>query len=259
MQPDDIANHITSVYERALTTTVDNIEHIESQSLSGIAVVKIFLQPTADISRGISQVTAASQNVLKLLPPGITPPEILSYSASDVPVLRLGLSGRKFSEQQLNDFALNFVRPQLVTVPGVSVPSPYGGKPKYVEINLNYQALQARGLTPADVVSAVNAQNLILPSGTAKIGEFEYQVGLNSSPPTIAELNTLPIRTVNGATIYLRDIGNVISGNIPQTNIVRFNGSRATMLDIIKNGNASTLDVVQGIKNLLPRLGQTLP
>jgi multidrug efflux pump subunit AcrB len=259
MQPDDIANHITSVYERALTTTVNNIEHIESQSLSGIAVVKIFLQPTANISKGISQVTAASQNVLKLLPPGITPPEILSYSASDVPVLRLGLAGRKFSEQQLNDFALNFVRPQLVTVPGVSVPSPYGGKPKYVEINLNYQALQARGLTPADVVSAVNAQNLILPSGTAKIGEFEYQVGLNSSPPTIAELNTLPIKSVDGATIYLRDIGNVISGNIPQTNIVRFNGSRATMLDIIKSGNASTLDVVQGIKNLLPRLRQTLP
>jgi multidrug efflux pump subunit AcrB len=259
MQPSEIENHITSVYERILTTTVDNIEHIESESLSGVAVVKIFLQPTANVSTGVAQVTAISQNVLKQLPPGITPPLVLSYSASNVPVLRLGLSGQKFSEQELNDFALNFVRTQLVTVPGASVPYPYGGKQKFVEINLNYQALQARGITPADVVNAVNAENLILPSGTAKIGQFEYQVGLNSSPPTIDELNTLPIKTVNGATIYLRDVGNVLSGNTPQTNVVRFNGSRATMLDIIKNGNASTLDVVQGIKNLLPRLKQTLP
>jgi CzcA family heavy metal efflux pump len=259
MQPTEIENHITSVYERALTTTVDNIEHIESESLSGLAVVKIFLQPTSSIPTSIAQITAASQNILKQLPPGITPPQVLSYSASNVPVLRLGLSSKKFSEQQLNDFALNFVRTQLVTVPGVSVPYPYGGKQKYIEINLNYPALQARGLTASDVVNAVNAENLILPSGTAKIGQFEYQVGLDSSPPTISELNTLPIKTVNGATIYLRDVGNVVSGNIPQTNVVRFNGSRATMLDIIKNGNASTLDVVQGVKNLLPRLKQTLP
>ena len=259
MQPAEIENHITSVYERILTTTVDNIEHIESESLSGVAVVKIFLQPTANVSTGVAQVTAISQNVLKQLPPGITPPLIISYSASNVPVLRLGLSGQKFSEQELNDYALNFVRTQLVTVPGASVPFPYGGKQKFVEINLNYQALQARGITPADVVNAVNAENLIVPSGTAKIGQFEYQVGLNSSPLTIAELNTLPIKTVNNATIYLRDVGNVFSGSTPQTNVVRFNGSRATMLDIIKNGSASTLDVVQGIKNLLPRLKQTLP
>ena len=259
MQPSEIENHITSVYERTLTTTVDNIEHIESESISGVAVVKIFLQPTANVSTGVSQITAVSQNVLKQLPPGITPPLILSYSASNVPVLRLGLTGKNFSEQQLNDLALNFVRTQLVTVPGASVPYPYGGKQKFIEINLNYEALQARGITPADVVNAINAQNLILPSGTAKIGQFEYQIGLNASPPTIHELNTLPIKTINGATIYLRDIGNVISGNTPQTNVVRFNGSRATMLDIIKTGHASTLDVVQGIKNLLPRLRQTLP
>jgi multidrug efflux pump subunit AcrB len=259
MEPSEITGHVTSVYERVLTTTVNNIEHIESQSLSGVAVVKIFLQPTADVTAGIAEVTAVSQAILKQLPPGAAPPEILSYNATDVPVLRLGLGGKGFSEQQLNDYATNFVRPQLITVPGAVVPSPYGGKEKYVEDNLNYRAMQARGVTPADVISAVNAQNLILPSGTAKIGQFEYQVGINASPPTIRDLNALPIKTVNGATIYLRDIGNVINGNIPQTNVVRFNGTRATMLDIIKSGNASTFDVVQGIKNLLPRLEQTLP
>ena len=259
MEPSEVTGHITSVYERVLTTTVNNIEHIESQSLSGVAVVKIFLQPSADVTAGIAEVTAVSQAILKQLPTGVAPPEILSYNATDVPVLRLGLGGKGFSEQQLNDYATNFVRPQLITVPGAVVPSPYGGKEKYVEVNLNYRAMQARGVTPADVISAVNAQNLILPSGTAKIGQFEYQVGMNASPPAIRDLNTLPIKTVNGATIYLRDIGNVISGNIPQTNVVRFNGTRATMLDIIKSGNTSTLDVVQGIKNLLPRLAQTLP
>jgi len=259
MEPDAIANNITTVYERTLTQTVNNIEHIESESLYGIAVVKIYLQPTANVSAGVAQVTAISQAVLLQLPAGITPPLVLSYNATNVAVLRLGLGGKGFSEQQLNDYALNFVRPQLVTVPGASVPYPYGGKQRYVQVNLNYRAMQARGLTAADVISAVNAQNLILPSGTAKIGQFEYQLGINASPPTIEDLNTLPIKTVNGATIYLRDIGNVINGNIPQTNVVRFNGTRATMLDIIKNGNASTLDVVQGIKNLLPRLEQTLP
>jgi multidrug efflux pump subunit AcrB len=259
MEPDAIANNITTVYERTLTQTVNNIEHIESESLYGIAVVKIFLQPTANVSAGVAQVTAISQAVLLQLPAGITPPLVLSYNATNVAVLRLGLGGKGFSEQQLNDYALNFVRPQLITVPGTSVPYPYGGKQRYVEVNLNYRAMQARGVTAADVISAVNAQNLILPSGTAKIGQFEYQIGTNASPPTIIDLNTLPIKTVNGATIYLRDIGNVINGNIPQTNVVRFNGTRATMLDIIKNGSASTLDVVQGIKNLLPRLEQTLP
>src|SRR5258708_6077625 len=259
MEPSEVTSHITSVYERVLTTTVNNIEHIESQSLPGVAVVKIFLQPTADVTAGIAEVTAVSQAILKQLPTGVAPPEILSYNATDVRVLRLGLGGKGFWEQELNDYATNFVRPQLITVPGAVVPTPHGGKEKYVEVNLNYRAMQARGATPADVISAVNAQNLILPSGTAKIGQFEYQVGMNASPPAIRELNTLPIKTVNGATIYLRDIGNVISGNIPQTNVVRFNGTRATMLDIIKSGNTSTLDVVQGIKNLLPRLAQTLP
>jgi len=259
MVPVDVANHLTSVYERVLTTTVNNIEHIESESIAGLAVVKIFLQPTADVTAGIAQVTSVSQAILKQLPVGIGPPLILSYNATNVPVLRLGLGGNGFSEQQLNDYGLNFVRPQLITVPGTVVPSPYGGKEKYVEINLNYHAMQSLGVTPSDVISAMNAQNLILPSGTAKIGQFEYQVGVNASPAAIRDLNTLPIKTVRGATIYMQDIGNVVNGSIPQTNIVRFNGTRATTLSIIKSGNASTLSVVQGVKALLPRLEQTLP
>jgi multidrug efflux pump subunit AcrB len=259
MVPLDVTNHVTSVYERVLTTTVNNIEHIESQSIAGIAVVKIFLQPTADVTAGIAQVTSVSQAILKQLPVGIGPPLILSYNATNVPVLRLGLGGKGISEQELNDYGLNFVRPQLITVPGTVVPSPYGGKEKYVEINLNYRAMQALGVTPSDVITAMNAQNLILPSGTAKIGQFEYQVGVNASPAAIRDLNTLPIKTVTGATIYMRDIGNVANGSIPQTNIVRFNGTRGTTLSIIKSGNASTLSVVQGVKDLLPRLEQTLP
>src|SRR3981081_4029326 len=182
LSPQDMEEKITWPYERILTTTVDNNEHIESQSLYGIGVVKIFLQPSANVPTGIAQVTSVSQAVLRQLPTGITPPLVLSYSATNVPVLRVGLSGQGLSEQQLNDFGLNFVRVQLITVPGAAVPYPYGGKQRYVEIDLNYQALQARGLTPFDVVNAVNAQNLTLPAGTAKISETEYQVGLNSSP-----------------------------------------------------------------------------
>lgn len=257
MAPEDIEQHVTSIYERVLTTTVDNIEHIESQSLYGIAIVKIFLQPNANVPRGVAQVTSVSQAILKQLPSGITPPLVLSYSASNVPVLRVGLNG--LSEQELNDVALNFVRPQLVTVPGAALPYPYGGKMKYISIDLDYQALQARGMVPSDIVNALNAQNLILPSGTIKIGQYEYQVGTNSSPTSIAALNTLPVKVVNGATIYMRDVAFVHSGNIPQTNIVRFNGSRATMLDIQKTGSASTLDIVSGIKSILPTLKATLP
>jgi multidrug efflux pump subunit AcrB len=197
---------------------------------------------------------------LRQLPAGTTPPLVLSYSASNVPVVRVGLSGKNLSEQQLNDFALNFVRTQLITVPGAAVPYPYGGKQRYVSVDLNYQALQARGLVPFDVVNAINAQNLTLPAGTAKIGQFEYQVGLNSSPRTIEELNAIPIKSLpNGTTIYVRDVANVRNGYIPQTNIVRFNGSRAAMLDIQKTGAASTLDIVNGIKSKLPELKHTLP
>ena len=241
-----------------LTTTVDNIEHIESESLFGIAVVKIFLQPRAGVPRAIAQVTSVSQFILKLLPSGTTPPLVLSYSATNVPVLRVGLSG--LSEQQLNDLGFNFVRTQLITVPGVGIPYPYGGTQRYVEIDLNYKALQGYGLTPFDVVNAILAQNLILPSDTEKIGRFEYLVSLNSSPDRIEKLNAIPIKTLpNGTTVYIRDVANIVNGSIPQTNIVRFDGRRAAMLDIQKIGSASTLDIVQGVKEKIPDLKQTLP
>jgi CzcA family heavy metal efflux pump len=260
MAPEEIEQHITSPYERVLTTTVDNIEHIESQSLYGIAVVKIFLQPNASVPVGIAQVTSVSQAVLKQLPNGITPPLVLSYSATNVPVINVGLSSKSLSEQQLNDYGLNFIRTQLITVPGAAVPYPYGGKQRYVEVDLDYKALQGYGLTPSDVVNTINAQNLILPSGTQKIGHFEYQVEVNASPPTFQQLNDIPIRSLpNGTTIYMRDVAHIVNGNIPQTNIVRFNGTRGTMLVVQKTGSASTLDIVQGIKNKIPRLKQTLP
>jgi len=260
MAPEEVEQHITSPYERVLTTTVDNIEHIESQSLNGIAVVKIFLQPNASVPAGIAQVTSVSQAVLKQLPNGITPPLVLSYSATNVPVINVGLSSKTLSEQQLNDYGLNFVRTQLITVPGAAIPYPYGGKQRYVEVDLDYKALQGYGLTPADVVNTINAQNLILPSGTQKIGRFEYQIGVNASPPTFEQLNAIPIKTLaNGTTIYMRDVARILNGNIPQTNIVRFNGTRSTMLVVQKTGSASTLDIVQGIKDKIPRLKQTLP
>jgi multidrug efflux pump subunit AcrB len=221
MEPTDVTDHLTTPYERVLTTTVDNIEHIESESLYGMAVVKIFLQPNASVPRGIAQVTSVSQAVLKQLPTAVTPPLVLSYSASNVPVLMVGLSG--LSEQELNDLGLNFVRTQLITVPGVGIPYPYGGKQRTIQIDLNYKALQGYGLTPYDVVNTINAQSLILPSGTQKIGRFEYQVGLNASPATFEKLNAIPIKTLaNGTTIYIRDVAHVYNGSIPQTNIVRF-------------------------------------
>ena len=260
MSGPDVEDHITSIYERVLTTTVDNIEHIESQSLYGISITKIFMQPTANVATAIAQVTSISQAIVRQLPTGSTPPLVLSYSASNVPVVRVGLAGKSLSEQQLNDLAFNTVRTQLITVPGAALPYPYGGKQRYVSVDLSYPALQAHGLVPSDVVNAISAQNLILPSGTAKIGEFEYQVGLNASPRTIEELNSIPIKSLpNGTTIYVRDVANIRNGNIPQTNIVHFNGSRATMLDVQKTGAASTLDIVQGIKSKIDFIKQLLP
>jgi multidrug efflux pump subunit AcrB len=259
MPAEEFSNRITSVYERILTTVVNDIEHIESTSYNGIGVVKIYLQPNASVPVAMAQLTAASQAVLKQLPPGETPPLILSFSASNVPVLRLGLSGANFSEQQLNDLALNFLRVQLVTVPGAAVPYPYGGKQRVISIDINSQELQARGISPADVIAAVNAQNVILPSGTAKIGDQEFDIGLNSSPKTIKELGDIPVRTLNGTTVYVRDVASVRDGFIPQTNIVRFDGRRATMVQVQKNGKASTLDIVKGEKDLVQRLGPTLP
>jgi multidrug efflux pump subunit AcrB len=258
--PEDMSDRIVSVTERALTTTVDNIEHVESQSLYGVAVVKVFLQPTANIQQGIAQITAISQTQLRQLPAGTTPPLILAYSASSVPVLQLALSGQNLSEQELNDYGLNFIRTQLITVPGASVPYPYGGKQRQVQVDLNTTALQSKGLSALDVVNAISVQNLILPTGTSKIGSKEYDVSIiNAAPQTIADLNRIPIKTIGGTTIYIKDVAWVRDGFPPQTNVVRVNGQRSVLLTIQKAGNASTLDVIAGIKALLPQIKTTIP
>src|SRR5580765_6130632 len=258
--PEDMSDRIVSITERALTTTVDNIEHVESQSLNGIAVVKVFLQPTANIEKGIAQITAVSQTQLRQLPAGATPPLILAYSASSVPVLQLALSGQNLSEQELNDYGLNFIRTQLITVPGASVPYPYGGKQRQVQVDLNTTALQSKGLSALDVVNSISVQNLILLTGTSKIGSREYDVSiLNAAPQTIADLNQIPIKTIGGTTIYIKDVAWVRDGFPPQTNIVRVNGQRSVLLTIQKAGNASTLNVIAGIKSLLPQIKTTVP
>ena len=259
LSPQEMANRITTQTERGLTTLVNDIEHIESQSLNGTAVVKIFFQPTANIQTALAQVTAISQTALRQLPPGATAPLIIQYSASTVPILQIGMSSRSLSEQQLNDLALNFLRTQLITVPGAAIPYPYGGKQRLVSVDLNVPALQAKHLTPVDVVNAIGEQNLILPSGTAKIGPLEYQVELNASPLEVSELNDLPIKTVNGTTIYIRDVAHVRDGFSPQTNIVHQDGVRGTLLSILKNGNASTTSVVKAVQKMLPRIQATLP
>ena len=255
----DMANRIVTLTERTLTTTVDDIEHSESQSLNGIAVVKVFFQPHANIEKAIAQITAISQTQLRQLPPGTTPPLIITYNASTVPILQLALSGQKLSEQQLFDYGVNFIRTRLVTIPGAAIPYPYGGKQRQVQVDLDTNALQSKGLSPMDVVNAISAQNLILPSGTSKIGQFEYDVDLNGSPQTVAELNDLPIRKVGNTTVYIRDVAFVRDGFPPQTNIVRVNGQRASLLTIQKTGNASTLDIISGIKAMLPRIQAQLP
>ena len=251
---------ITGTYERVLTTTVNDIEHIESQSLNGISVVKVFFQPKAKLETALAQVTAISQTVLKSLPPGITPPLVISYNASSVPILQLGLSGGStLSEQQLNDTAMNFVRPQLATVPGASIPWPFGGKVRQITIDLDLNKLSGLGLSPNDVVTAISAQNLILPSGTAKIGSLEYDVEMNGSPKTVPELNDLPIKTVNNTVVYVRDVASVRDGFQVQTNIVRQDGQRGSLLSVYKTGSASTLDIVKQVRAALPRITAALP
>jgi len=258
--PKDMSDRIVSVTERNLTTVVDNIEHVESQSLYGIAVVKVFLQPNASLDRAIAQITASSQTQLRLLPQGTTPPLIIAYSASSVPVMQLALSGNGLSEQQLNDYGLNFIRTQLITIPGTAVPYPYGGKQRQVQVDLNPSALQSKGLSALDVVNAITMQNLILPTGTSKIGGKEYNVDIpNAAPQTIAELNRIPIKTIGDTTIYMKDVAWVRDGFPPQTNIVRVNGQRSVLLTIQKAGDASTLSVISGIKSILPRIATTVP
>jgi CzcA family heavy metal efflux pump len=259
MNPEELEGRLTSVYERVLTALVDNVEHIESTTVNGQAIVKIYLQPGASLDTANAQVTAGSQTILRQLPPGTLPPLIINYSASSVPILQLGITGQGLSEQQLNDLSQNFLRPQLVTVPGSVIPYSYGGKQRQVMIDLNESLIQSKGLAPQDVLVAVQQQNLIAPSGTAKIDTFEYDVRANFSPRTVPELNDLPVKVVGNSTIYLRDVANVRDGFAPQTNIVRQDGHRGALVSILKAGNASTINVVKGIRDLLPRVAQTLP
>ncbi len=245
--------------ERGMTTTVSDIEHIESQSLNGIGIIKIFFQPHVNIGNAVAQVTAICQVQLRSLPPGSTPPFIIQYNASSVPVLMLGLSGNGLTEQQLSDLGTNTIRTQLATIEGAQTPFPYGGKQRQIEVDLNIAALQAKGLSPADVVNAVSAQNLIVPSGTMKIDRFEYAIETNSSPTIVEQLNNLPIRTLNGAVIYVRDVAHVRDGNPPQTNIVRVDGRRAALMSIMKTGSASTLDIIKGVRDKLDSIKGQLP
>jgi CzcA family heavy metal efflux pump len=259
MQPQEMADRFLSNTERGLTTLVSDIQHVESVALQGRAIEKIYFQPTANLQMAIAQVTAISQQMVRQLPPGTQPPLIIVYSASTVPIIQIGVSSKSIPEQELADLTLNFIRAPLTTVKGAAIPYPYGGKSRVIAVDLDTQALQAQGLTPVDVVNAVDAQNLILPSGTAKIGPLEMNVHMNASTQTVAELNDMPIRTKNGATIYIRDIGHVRDGFTPQTNVVRQDGVRGTLLSIMKNSGASTLDIVKEIKGRLPRIAETLP
>ncbi len=259
LSPNDMAGRIITPYERVLSTTVNDIDHIESQSMPGIGVVKIYFQPGADIRTATAQVTSVSQTVLRQLPPGVTPPLILNYSASTVPILQLALSGVGLSEGKLFDTAVNQIRPGLVTVPGAAIPYPSGGRQRQVQIDLDPQALQSKGLSAQDVGLAIAAQNQINPAGFAKIGGFQYNVRLNNAPGSIDELNNLPVKVVNGATIYMRDVAHVRDGSAPQTNVVHVDGSRSVVMTILKNGSTSTLAIVQGIKDALPAIQATLP
>jgi multidrug efflux pump subunit AcrB len=257
--PGDMSGRVVYYYERTLTAQVGDIEHIESQSLDGYGVVKIFFQKNVDIAAAMAQVTAASQTVLKLLPPGITPPYVLSYNASSVPILQLGLASKKLPEMLLFDSGQNFIRPQLATVAGAAVPSPYGGKVLDVQVDLDQQSMQAHNVSADDVVNAVSAQNLILPAGDEKIGKFDWNIALNASPVMLDRINDLPVKKVNGTVIFVHDVAYVHRGAPPQTNIVRVNGARAVLMTILKAGSASTLDIIDGVKALMPRVKASLP
>ena len=259
LPPDDMAGRIVTFYERALTTSVNDIEHIESQSIPDYGIIKIFFQPTVNINAALAEVSAMSQTVLKQMPAGVTPPTILSFNASSVPILQLALSSQQLSETILFDQATSFIRPQLASVAGAAIPLPYGGKVRQVQADLNQQALHTYGISANDVVNALSIQNLITPVGTQKIGTFEYTVNLNTSPPDIAAFNDLPIKTVNGTVIYMRDVADVHDGSPPQTNVVHVDGKNAVLLAVIKAGAVSTLSIISGIKQLLPSVSKTLP
>nr|MDA8250559.1 efflux RND transporter permease subunit [Rhodospirillales bacterium] len=259
LPPDDMSGRVVYYFERSVTTQVNDIEHMESQSLPGYGIIKVFFQKTVNINAALAQVTAASQTVLKLLPAGITPPYVLRFNASSVPILQIAVSSKTLPEQTLFDYAQNFIRPQLSSVAGAAIPSPYGGKVRQIQIDIDQHALQQFGLSAQDVSKALADQNQITPVGTEKIGKFEYTVELNNSPTAIADLNYLPVKRVNGTVIYMRDVAFVHDGYPPQTNIVRVNGSRAVLMTVLKVGSTSTLDIISGIKALLPHVRETLP
>jgi multidrug efflux pump subunit AcrB len=256
---EEMEGRITSQFERALTVTVNDIEHIESQTYNGTSVIKVFFHPSANIQTSLAQIVAIAQTVLNAYPPGAQPPLILQYNASTVPILQLAMSSKSLAEHELNDLGNSFMRTQLATVQGAVLPFPYGGKTRQIMVDLDARALQAKGLSPADVVNALNQQNLILPTGTVKIGALEYDVALNGSPKSIKEMNELPIKTVQGSTIYIGDVAHVRDDFIPQTNVVRHDGQRAVLLSILKYGNASTLDIVDRVKAEVPRMQAALP
>src|SRR5579872_1018891 len=254
----EMADRIVSNTERGLTTTVNDIEHTETQIMDGRAITKVFFHPKTNLELSLAQVTAISQTAVRQLPVGTTPPLIIVYSASSVPIMQVGISSKTLPEQALFDISVNFLRPQMTTVPGASIPFPYGGKQRVIAVDIDTAKLQAKGLTPSDVVTAISLQNLILPSGTAKIGSLQYNVQMNESTNTVAELGALPVKTQNGATTYIRDVAQVRDGFSPQTNVVRQDGVRGTLLTIMKNGEASTLDIVDHIKEVLPRVAETV-
>jgi multidrug efflux pump subunit AcrB len=259
LEPEEMSNRITYIYERVLTTTVNDIEHIESQSFNGIGITKVFFHPGVQIGNAVAQVTAISQTIVRQFPLGTTPPLVIQYNASTVPILQLALSGKGLNEQQLFDVGVNFIRTGLITVPGVAIPYPYGGKQRQIQIDLNTAQLQSKGLSPNDVVNTITNQNLILPGGTAKIGSFEYQVDMNGAPVTVTDMNNLPIKSVGDSTIYIHDVGFVRDGFPPQTNIVRVDGSRSVLMSVLKSGDASTLDIINGIKQKIPVIQNSLP
>ena len=259
LPPEDMSGRVVYFYERQLANSVNDIDHVESQSLNGVGVVKIFFRPNVDIRTATAQVTSISQTVLKQMPPGMTPPQILNYNASTVPILQLALSSASLSEQKILDLGQNFIRPALATVEGAAVPTPYGGRVRQIQVDLDPAALQAHHLSAADVGTALAAQNQIVPPGTARIGQYEYNVRLNNSPEAIAELNALPIHTVDGTTVIMSDIGFVHDGAPPQTNEVRVDGHRAVLMTVLKAGSTSTVSIVNDVKALLPRLAVTLP
>ncbi|RUR04240.1 efflux RND transporter permease subunit [Legionella sp. km772] len=259
MPPEDMANRITSVFERVVPTVVNDVEHIESQSLLGVGVIKIFFQPTVNINIALSQVTGVAQTMLRSLPPGTLPPLILNYTASSVPILQLVLSSQTIPEQNLFDFGNSFLRTQLVNVPGASLPYPYGGKVRQIQIDLDPKAMQTYGVSAQEVNAAIAAQNLIIPGGTEKIGKYEYIIKLNGSPLSVEELNNLPVKATPGRVLYIRDVAHARDGFPPQTNIVRVNGQRAVMMSVQKTGEASTIEIVKRIKALIPQIKQIMP